>query len=44
MMRIENNVPTAGKYDIVVCGGGPAGFVAAISAARCGRRVALIER
>ena len=44
MMRTESNIPTVGKYDIAVCGGGPAGFVAAISAARCGRRVALIER
>ena len=44
MMRTESNVPTVGKYDVAVCGGGPAGFVAAISAARCGRRVALIER
>lgn len=32
------------KYDIIVVGGGSAGFGAAISAAREGRRVALLER
>ncbi len=31
-------------YDLIVCGGGPAGWVAAVSAARCGCRTALIER
>ena len=30
--------------DVVVCGGGPAGFVAAISAARAGLSAALVER
>ncbi|MBS5530221.1 FAD-dependent oxidoreductase [bacterium] len=30
-------------YDVVVCGGGPAGCAAAIAAARSGMRVALIE-
>ena len=30
--------------DIVVIGGGPAGITAAINAARCGRRVCLIDR
>ena len=34
---------TARSYDIVVCGGGPAGFIAAVAAARAGRSVALIE-
>ncbi|MDF9833275.1 hypothetical protein M2103_001498 [Ereboglobus sp. PH5-5] len=38
------NVPVAGQYDVVVCGGGPAGFIAAIAAARGGARTALIER
>ncbi len=32
------------KYDLVVCGGGMAGFSAAVSAARGGMSVALIER
>jgi hypothetical protein len=30
-------------YDVIVCGGGPAGVTAAIAAARAGARVALIE-
>lgn len=37
-------VKSAGKFDVVVCGGGPAGFTAAVSAARQGAKVALIER
>lgn len=32
------------KYDVVVAGGGPSGFTAAISAARQGSKVLLIER
>lgn len=36
--------PIVGDYDVVVCGGGPAGFIAAIAAARSGASVALIER
>lgn len=36
--------PEAGQYDIVVCGGGPSGFIAAIAAARQGAKTAIIER
>ena len=32
------------RYDVVVCGGGAAGVAAAIGAARCGARVALLEQ
>jgi len=31
-------------YDVVVCGGGPSGFVAAVAAARSGAKTLLIER
>ena len=33
-----------GKYDVIVAGGGPAGFGAAVAAARKGCRTLLIER
>lgn len=32
------------NYDVIVAGGGPAGFTAAISAARAGLRTALVEK
>ena len=41
---ITKNAPIVGEYDVVVCGGGPAGFIAAIAAARNGARTALVER
>jgi len=37
-------LPIVGTYDVLVCGGGTSGIPAAISAARAGARVALIER
>lgn len=40
----EKDIPILQKYQVVVCGGGPSGFVAAIAAARMGASVALIER
>ena len=33
-----------GNYDVVVCGGGPAGFIAAIAAARSGAKTAVVEQ
>ena len=32
------------KYDIIVIGSGPGGYVAAIRAAQCGKRVAVVEK
>ena len=43
-LTYSKRVPIVGQYDVIVCGGGPAGFVAAISAARMGCRTALVER
>ena len=43
-MRIEREVPLAGSFDFVVCGGGPSGIAAAVSASRLGLRTALIEK
>lgn len=40
----ERTIPVKGMYDIIVCGGGPAGVAAALSAARQGASVMLIER
>ena len=36
--------PAGGSYDLAVIGGGPAGLVAALTAASSGKRVALAER
>ena len=32
------------RYDVIVCGGGPAGIAAAVSSARQGAKTALVER
>lgn len=42
--NFSKSAPSAGRYDVVVCGGGPAGFIAAIAAARKGARTAIVER
>lgn len=44
MIIVEREVPVIADYDVVVCGGGPSGFIAAIAAARGGAKTALIER
>ena len=40
---LTRQIPAEGGYDLVVCGGGPAGTAAAISAARLGAKVLLVE-
>lgn len=40
----SRDVPVAGHYDVIVCGGGPAGLIAAVAAARNGAKTLLIER
>ncbi|HSI33247.1 MAG: FAD-dependent oxidoreductase [Phycisphaerae bacterium] len=37
------DVPLVAPFDVIVCGGGPAGISAAITAARAGARVKLLE-
>lgn len=41
---MKNSIADAGSFDVVVCGGGPAGLASAVSAARCGCRAAIVER
>ncbi|MDR0902608.1 MAG: FAD-dependent oxidoreductase [Opitutaceae bacterium] len=37
-------LPVRAQADVVVCGGGPSGFIAAVAAARAGASVLLLER
>ena len=43
-MHITRDLPIKGTFDLVVAGGGPGGLGAAIAAARCGLKTALIEK
>lgn len=38
------HIPVRKRYDVIVAGAGPAGICAAVSAARAGAKVALVER
>lgn len=40
----SRKTPIAGEYDVIVAGGGPAGFSAAVSAARAGAKTILLEQ
>ena len=44
MIPLQKTACLAGSYDVVVCGGGVAGFAAAVSAARAGMKTAIVER
>ena len=43
-ITIQKTAPVVGSYDVVVCGGGPAGWAAAIAAARGGVKTAIVEK
>ncbi len=42
--REQLQTPVVGRYDVIVTGGGPSGFIAALAAARSGAATLLIER
>ncbi|MBQ3590564.1 MAG: FAD-dependent oxidoreductase, partial [Clostridia bacterium] len=41
---LNMQIPVRGQYDVIVAGGGVAGAAAALSAARCGKKVLLTEK
>ena len=43
-MEYRTQAPVRGEWDVLVCGAGPAGIAAAVSAARMGMRVMVLER
>ena len=44
ILEPERNTPVYGETEVLVVGGGPAGFAAAVAAARAGAEVLLVER
>ena len=43
LLEPARQIPIAGEYDVVVCGGGPAGVAAAIAAGRHGAKTIILE-
>lgn len=43
-MKITTEYHLGGKYDVIVCGGGPSGVAAAVSSARRGAKTLLVEQ
>lgn len=43
-ITVTKNIPVCGNYDVIVAGGGVAGVAAALSAAREGKKVILMEK
>ena len=43
-VKIEREISVVASYDTVVCGAGPAGWIAAVSSARAGKMTALIDK
>lgn len=43
-ISIAKEIPIVGNYDVVVCGAGSAGWIAAVAAARSGCKTALVEK
>ena len=43
LLEPARQIPIAGEFDVVVCGGGPAGVAAAIAAGRNGAKTIILE-
>lgn len=44
IISVTKDVPIVGNFDVVVCGAGSAGWIAAVAAARLGCKTALVEK
>ena len=43
-IKISQEIPKCGEYDVIVAGGGVAGVASAVSSARMGLKTLLIEK